>query len=227
MTRPVAAAIAGSQATSPSFDHAATDTDYHTDLGNARRLVNRHGANIRFIPEWRKWIVWERERWELDTDGAVMRLAKETVEAMYTEALTLTKEQDRTALLRHALKSQAEARLKAIVAVTETEVAVIVPASKLDADPWVLGVENGVIDLRTGTFRQARREDLITKRANVSYYLCVLSELAQFHRHGDRGRRRSAGLRATGGGLHADGLSPRGSLVRVVRHGEQRQVHIP
>ncbi|MCC6780609.1 MAG: hypothetical protein IT537_28875 [Hyphomicrobiales bacterium] len=38
----------------------------------------------------------------------------------------------------------------------------------MDADPWVLGVENGVIDLRTGTFRQARREDLITKRANVS-----------------------------------------------------------
>ena len=80
-----------------------------------------------------------------------MRLAKETVEAMYTEALTCTKEQDRTALLRHALRSQAEARLKAMVALTETEVAVVVPASKLDADPWVLGVENGVIDLRLGT----------------------------------------------------------------------------
>jgi putative DNA primase/helicase len=143
--------------------------DFHTDLGNARRLVDRHGDNVRFIPEWRKWIVWQKGRWELDMDGAVMRLAKATVEAMYTEALALTKEQDRAALLRHALRSQAEARLKAMVALAETEVVVVVPASKLDADPWVLGVENGVIDLRTGTFRQARREDLITKRANVSF----------------------------------------------------------
>ena len=145
------------------------EIDFHTDLGNARRLVDRHGANIRFIPEWKKWIVYERERWTLDTDGAVMRLAKETVEATYTEALALTKEQDRTALLRHGLKSQAEARLKAMVALAETEVVVVVSASKLDADPWVFGVENGVIDLRTGTFRPARREDLITKRANVSF----------------------------------------------------------
>jgi hypothetical protein len=35
-----------------------TDDDFHTDLGNARRFVRRHGENIRFIPEWQKWITW-------------------------------------------------------------------------------------------------------------------------------------------------------------------------
>ena len=61
--------------------------DFHTDLGNARRFVIRHGKNIRFIPEWNKWIVWNGSRWETDDDGAAMRLAKETVEAMYSEAV--------------------------------------------------------------------------------------------------------------------------------------------
>jgi hypothetical protein len=37
---------------------ATSNTLFHTDLGNARRLVERHGENIRFIPEWQKWIVW-------------------------------------------------------------------------------------------------------------------------------------------------------------------------
>jgi putative DNA primase/helicase len=142
--------------------------DFHTDLGNARRLVKRHGAKIRFIPEWRKWIIWNGSGWYVDNDGAIMRLAKETVEAMYAEALTLAID-DRTKLLKHALKSQAEARLKAMVSLAESEAHVVVSASKLDADPWLLGVQNGAVDLKTGQFRPARQEDLITKRANVAF----------------------------------------------------------
>ena len=98
-----------------------------------------------------------------------MRLAKQTVEAMYSEAISLPNEQGRTALLRHALRSQAEARLKAMVSLAESETSVVVAAHKLDADPWLLGVQNGVIDLKTGKFRAARQEDLITKRANVTF----------------------------------------------------------
>jgi putative DNA primase/helicase len=144
-------------------------TDFHTDLGNARRFVSRHGANIRFIPEWNKWIVWNGSRWEIDDDGAAMRLAKETVEVMYSEALGLANEQDRTALLKRAIRGQAEARLKAMVSLAESEATVVLPANKLDADPWVLGVQNGVVELKTGKFRPARREDMITKRANVAF----------------------------------------------------------
>jgi len=143
--------------------------NYHTDLGNARRLVDRHGSNIRFISEWGKWLVWTDGRWEIDADGAIMRLAKETIEAMYAEAVSLTDEQGRTALLRHALKSQAEARLKAMVSLAESEASVVVSANKLDTDPWLLGIQNGVINLKTGKFRSALREDLITKRANVVF----------------------------------------------------------
>src|ERR1035437_2284799 len=115
------------------------EIDFHTDLGNARRLVIRHGENIRYIPEWNKWIVWNNFRWEIDEDGAVMRLAKETVEAMYSEALTLANEQNRTALLRRAIRGQAEARLKAMVSLAESEAAVVLQAHNLDANPWILG----------------------------------------------------------------------------------------
>ena len=150
------------------IDESGKDS-FRTDLGNAHRLVKRHGENVRYIPEWGKWIVWNSSRWDIDEDGAIMRLAKETVEAMYPEALSSQNEEDRTALLRHAMKSQAEARIKAMVSLAESEATVVLAARKLDADPWLLGVQNGVIDLKTGQFRPARREDLITKRANVTY----------------------------------------------------------
>src|SRR5690554_668879 len=40
---------------------------------------------------------------------------------------------------------------------------------QLDTDPWLLGVQNGVVDLRTGEFRQARPDDLMTLQCPVEW----------------------------------------------------------
>ena len=45
----------------------------------------------------------------------------------------------------------------------------VLSPDKIDANPLLLGVKNGVIDLQTGTFREARREDLVSKIAGCSY----------------------------------------------------------
>jgi putative DNA primase/helicase len=152
--------------------HGWTDaarTELHTDLGNARRLVAKHGSNIRFVPEWKKWIIWDSTHWRIDDDGGTDRLAKETVDSIFPEALKLDDHDKRKKLLSHAIKSQAAARLEAMVSLATTEAEVIVSAGLLDADPRVLGVQNGVIELRTGQFRPARREDYITKRTGVAF----------------------------------------------------------
>jgi putative DNA primase/helicase len=44
-----------------------------------------------------------------------------------------------------------------------------VSPEELDARPWLLNVQNGTMDLRTGRLQPHRREDLITKLAPVSY----------------------------------------------------------
>jgi len=83
--------------------------DFRTDWGNARRLTARHGADIHYVAEWNAWIVWNDDagRWEIDRNGAVMRLAEETVLAIFNEALTLNSQANRDELLRHAMRSQA------------------------------------------------------------------------------------------------------------------------
>jgi putative DNA primase/helicase len=145
--------------------------DFRTDWGNARRLIARHGDGIHYVAEWDTWIVWNDKsgRWETDRNGAVMRLAEETVLSILNEALTLNNQADRNELLRHAMRSQSEARLTAMVNLARAEEGVTISAEMLDADPWLLGIQNGEINLRQGTFQPPRREDLITKCAGTPF----------------------------------------------------------
>src|SRR5262249_6699482 len=94
---------------------------------------------------------------------------KATVEGMYAEAAGIADENVRKALRTHALKSQSAQRLNAMIELAKTERTVVLPMSMIDTDPLLLGVENGVIDLRTGVFRPAEREDYITKRCGVAF----------------------------------------------------------
>jgi putative DNA primase/helicase len=145
--------------------------DFCTDLGNARRLVACHGDNIRYVAEWNQWIVWNKSsgRWEKDQDGAVTRLAEETVLAIFNQALALSNQADRNELLKHAMRSQSEARINSMINLARAEEGVTISTERLDADPWLLGVQNGVVELRDGKFRSPLREDLITKCAGTAF----------------------------------------------------------
>jgi putative DNA primase/helicase len=147
--------------------HAAQET--LTDLGNARRLVRYYGSDLRYVPEWFAWMSWVDGHWKRNNDGAAMRFAKATVEQMHTEAIQISDENRRTALRAHAIKSQSRERLYAMVKLAESELDVIVHTDNLDADPLLLGVKNGIVDLRTVEFREATREDYVTKIAGATY----------------------------------------------------------
>jgi putative DNA primase/helicase len=138
-----------------------------TDLGNAERFAAHHGESVRYCYPWRKWLVRTGARWERDEAGQIHRLAKETVRAIYREASEAEDEDRRKALAKHAAASESETRIRAMVELAKSE-APVAP-DKLDADPWLLNVLNGTIDLRTGELREHRREDLITKIAPVEY----------------------------------------------------------
>jgi putative DNA primase/helicase len=131
--------------------------------------VDRHGLNLRYVVEWGKWLIWRDGRWDVDNNFEIERLAKETVAAMWAEAAKLDDDEARTTLRRHALRSEAAPRIRDMIALARSEKGVPIGASQLDADTDLLGVQNGVIDLKTLAFREARREDYVTKFCGTHY----------------------------------------------------------
>ena len=138
-----------------------------TDLGNAARLVAHHGGDLRYCYPWSKWLIWDTRRLVADDTGAVNRRAKQTVKAIYQEAAAAPDEEQRKALAKHAMRSEAENRIQAMISLAKSEVP-IMPAD-LDANPWLLNCANGTVDLRTGEMREHSREDRLTKLVPVAY----------------------------------------------------------
>ena len=134
-----------------------------TDAGNSERLIARHGHNIRYIQSWGTWIAWKGSRWETDP-AYLYRMAELTARATYEEACALpaTSEEQkaaRKAAKSFARKSESRASIEATIKLARYRAGVALSHEKLDANPTILPVHNGTIDLETGKLRNPKRED--------------------------------------------------------------------
>lgn len=140
-----------------------------TDLGNAERLVTAHGANLRFDVDAGQWLHWDGSRWASDSTGEVHRLAREVVREQYDLLKECGSDKEEEALFSHVRRSESSSRLDAMVHLARHCAGIPVQASDLDADPWLFNCANGTLDLRTGTLREHRQSDLLTKLSPVAY----------------------------------------------------------
>ena len=152
----------------PDDDTAPGIAQPYTDLGNTRRLVADHGHDLRYAPQWGTWLVWEGTRWREDITGEASRRAKAVVDGMETEMATIHDDDARKALHKWWQRSQAAARIDAMVHLSRTEPGIPVRVDEMDADPWLLNTASGALDLRAGTLTDLDRRAMVTKLAPVT-----------------------------------------------------------
>ena len=59
-----------------------------TDAANAKRLVTKHGCDIHYIDPWKKWLIWDGQRWAIDQTRRIDALAKNVVGGLWLEVAT-------------------------------------------------------------------------------------------------------------------------------------------
>ncbi|MGI8643269.1 MAG: hypothetical protein ACR2LS_04045, partial [Thermomicrobiales bacterium] len=197
-----------SQQAMPGMDDprsTSLDETHQTDLGNAERLARRHGLNLRFASDLNRFFVWDGQRWRADDTGIVMTWAKDTVRAISSEAADAPRGMG-DEIRDHALRSESKRALEAMIELVKTEPGIPLRKEELDADPWLLNCKNGTLELRTGTLRDADRNDLITKLVPVNYdpkaqcpaFLAFLGRVMDGHDEMIAYLRRATGYALTG-----------------------------
>lgn len=140
-----------------------------TDLGNAERFNAQHGDGVRFVATHNQWRFWSGKRWEVDADGEVIRLAKQTVRAIHEEAARCEDKERRIALAKHAVRSESEGAIRRMIELAKTDVPIAATPEMFDRNPWLLNCASGIVDLRTGEISKHDPEQMITKLAPVEY----------------------------------------------------------
>ena len=176
---------------------AANRTEYHhepllkvdllpynyTDVGNAKRLIAAYGDDIIYCPEYKAWMVWNGSRWQQDTDGEVHRMFNRTIDAFRIQAAGIPNEEKRKEAMKHVQNSEGAGRIRCALECASTLDGVPISASRFDTDNWLFNCANGTLDLRAERplFREARREDLITKTSPVAFdYSAVCPQFDAF-----------------------------------------------
>lgn len=129
-----------------------------SELGNAERLIHKHGKNLKYCNEL-EWLIWNGKCWEQDNKREIESIAVKTFRELY--------EHEDDAVKGWARKC--EKRSIRMNSILDARPMVSVKKTQFDSHKFLYNCSNGVINLKTGELLPHDRDYLFTKISNVEY----------------------------------------------------------
>lgn len=139
-----------------------------SDIGNGRRLVDVFGNGIRYSSGL-GWFVWSDGYWKPDTESLSIQELSKRIPPIISAEVSRYPESQQSDVIKWAHQSRNNSRLKGAIDSAKSDPRIEVPVETWDQDQNLLGVLNGVIDLKTGELLKGRPDLYITRRTPVAY----------------------------------------------------------
>ena len=127
----------------------------HDLYGNADRFMHLYGRDVHWCEERGKWYVWDGRIWKPDAMREVAHYAELTMRAIIREAAD-----DPDVLKWASACNRGGTAAREMMEVIKHRTAIAVDS--FDRYHWLLGVENGVVDLRSGKLLPHGRDRMIS-----------------------------------------------------------------
>ena len=140
-------------------------------MGNARAFKDMFEGSVLFDKTTGKWMTWDGKRWSREDGDIQVQLYCRGVEMHWHQKLGVceTKE-ERKDIFKHWQYTSSATGVRNLLYLAKSEPGIAVSGKdKLDTCPYLLNVQDGTVDLRTGEIRPHDPNDLITQMANVAY----------------------------------------------------------
>jgi len=139
------------------------------DTANAEYLANLYGSTLRYDHRRARWLKWSGHRWQPDNNGEIYRFAIASARDRYRSASNITDLKERERVANWSIGSENRSRLESTIAIAKNLQPISDTGEHWDNNPWLLGVLNGVVDLKTGLLRDGKPEDNITMSTCVKF----------------------------------------------------------
>jgi putative DNA primase/helicase len=130
-----------------------------TEDAVGRAFAGEQDGALAFDHSQQVWYVWDGARWAADKTGLAFDRAREFARRASRSALATEKE--KAAMGRISF-------IRAVDGFARADQRLAVHQGMWDADPWLMGVPNGVVDLRTGKMRRAQPAEWISRQCAVA-----------------------------------------------------------
>ncbi len=212
-----------------------------TDTGNAALFAQLYKNTVLFDHRQQRWLIWDasKSRWTEDKTVQVCEFAKKSAEhrlKVLTPNLPSGTDPQRDEQKREAkwaIESQSFYRINAALELAKSVPSIADAGERWDADPWLFGVANGVVDLKSGMPHQATQQDRITKFSPVVFdrnadcprFKQFLSEVFDGDSELTEYVRKAVGYSLTGStreqclfGCHGKGSNGKTTFLEIVFH---------
>lgn len=155
------------------YETEVTAIDRDTDRANAHDFVRIFGHNYVWTPDGGSqisngWLVWDGRRWKADDD-----LTRDLICGKLADMLWDRADDPDTPLgvidatRRRARRMEGVAGINGCMLLSRAHL--VRSIVNFDKDPYLLNCPSGTLDLRTGTMREHRREDYLTRMCPTPY----------------------------------------------------------
>mgnify|MGYP000972685448 CR=1 FL=1 len=140
-----------------------------TDAGFADLFESRHGKKVSFCHELDIFFVWDGALWRPDNAGAVLNMALEMGRDRLREAAAQAALGEVGRAVKEAVRLCDVDSAASMLEALKVRPGVIRSISDFDADPMLMGVANGVLDLRERKLCDPDPALLVSKRAGCAF----------------------------------------------------------
>ncbi|MDA3955460.1 phage/plasmid primase, P4 family, partial [Oceanispirochaeta sp.] len=140
-----------------------------SDFFNARMMIEDWGEDIRYCAPWKKWLIWDSQRWLCDELGAIYELGEKSINSLFEKAPQRATLEEALAMMAHARRSSSAHKVETMLFSTRWNLKIRVSPDELDRNLFLFNCANGMIDLRCGRLLTHDRNALITKVSPVTY----------------------------------------------------------
>lgn len=143
----------------------------YDDTGNAERLKDLFGDNIRYNYTSKTWMYYDGKRWKNDDTGRMKILTDKVVDNMKNEKLFIAEGVNEEDMEKYRYRHWKDSRNhnKKVNMMKECEHLLPVTNETFDNDFNLFNTQNGFINLKQGVIKDHEKQNYFTKISNVEF----------------------------------------------------------